>query len=90
MIRADLVEAVGLARLQDILDYHSSVQQAAQTAARAGVKTLILNHPVPAPTPDTEPEWVAQAAEHFGGTIVVARDLTTIDGSDPTKVDVPG
>ena len=89
VIRADLVEAVGLARLQDILDYHSSVQQAAQTAARAGVKTLILNHPVPAPAPDAEPEWVAQAAEHFGGTIVVARDLTTVDGSDPTKVDVP-
>jgi ribonuclease Z len=90
VVRADLIEAVGLARLVDVLDYHSSVQQAAQTAARAGVKTLILNHPVPAPPPEGEGEWVAQAAEHFGGTIVVARDLTTVDGSEPTKVDVPG
>jgi len=90
VVRRDLIEAVNLPRLLDVLDYHSSVQQAAQTAARAGVKTLILNHPVPAPPPEGEAEWVAQAAEHFGGTIVVARDLTTIDGAAPTEVVVPG
>lgn len=90
VVRRDLIEAVSLPRLLDILDYHSSVQDAAQTAARAGVQTLILNHPVPAPAPEAEAEWVAQAAEHFGGTVVVARDLTTVDGSAPTKVDVPG
>jgi ribonuclease Z len=89
VVRRDLIEAVNLARLLDVLDYHSSVQDAARTAARAGVKTLILNHPVPAPPPEGEAEWVAQAAEHFDGTVVVARDLTTIDGSEPTKVDVP-
>lgn len=90
VVRRDLIEAVNLPRLLDVLDYHSSVQQAAQTAARAGVKTLILNHPVPAPPPEGEAEWVAQAAEHFAGTIVVARDLTTIDGAAPTEVVVPG
>ncbi len=89
VVRADLIEAVGLARLLDVLDYHSSVQQAAQTAARAGVTTLILNHPVPAPPPEGEAEWIAQAAEHFAGTVVVARDLTTVDGADPTTVTVP-
>jgi ribonuclease Z len=89
VVRRDLIEAVDLPRLLDVLDYHSSVQDAAQTAARAGVQTLILNHPVPAPAPDAEPEWIAQAAAHFAGTIVVARDLTTIDGADPTNVGVP-
>ena len=34
VIREDLVRAVPSARLQDILDYHSTVEQAAQTAAR--------------------------------------------------------
>ena len=32
-IRKDVLEAVPLPRIQDILDYHSSVDQAAQTAA---------------------------------------------------------
>ena len=44
VIRADLVRRVPSPRLQDILDYHSTVEQAAQTAARAGVKTLVLTH----------------------------------------------
>jgi WD40 repeat protein len=34
-IRDDLVAAIPIQRLQDILDYHSSVSQAAQTASRA-------------------------------------------------------
>ena len=34
VIREDLVRAIPVPRLQDILDYHSSVEQAAQTAAR--------------------------------------------------------
>jgi ribonuclease Z len=41
------------------------------------VKTLILTHYVPAPPPGGLDEWVAQAAEHFGGEIVVGDDLTT-------------
>ena len=54
VIRADLVEAVPLQRLQDILDYHSSVEQAAQTATRGGVGTLVLTHYVPPMQPGTE------------------------------------
>ena len=34
-IRKDLVEQMPAQRIRDILDYHSSVQQAAATAARA-------------------------------------------------------
>jgi len=66
-------------RLQDVIDYHSSVAQAAQTAARAGVGTLVLTHQVPAPGPDDDEVWREQAAEHFGGRIVVGRDLVAVE-----------
>ena len=36
VLRRDLVEAIPVRALQDVLDYHSSVQDAADTAARAG------------------------------------------------------
>ena len=47
VIRKDLVEQMPVQRIRDILDYHSSVEQAAATAARAGVATLVLTHYVP-------------------------------------------
>ncbi|MBV9663022.1 MAG: MBL fold metallo-hydrolase, partial [Actinobacteria bacterium] len=78
VIRADLVKLIPNQRLQDILDYHSSVEQAAQTAARANVKTLVLTHYVPPLLPGQEDEWRAQAAAHFTGDIVLGDDLTTI------------
>jgi len=76
VIREDLVALVPSARLQDILDYHSTVAQAAQTAARAGVGTLVLTHYVPPMQPGQEDEWRAIAAEHFDGEIVLGDDLT--------------
>ncbi len=78
VVRPDLVEQIPAPRLQDILDYHSSCADAGRTAAAAGVGTLVLTHPVPPPGPGTEDEWVAQAAEHFDGEIVLAADLTTV------------
>ncbi|MFO7589590.1 MAG: MBL fold metallo-hydrolase [Acidimicrobiia bacterium] len=78
VLRADLVQNVPSARFQDILDYHSSCEDAGKTAARAGVGTLVLTHPVPPPAPGTEDEWVAQAAAHFDGEIVLAHDLWSI------------
>ena len=66
-------------RFLDILDYHSTVQQAGQTAARAGVGTLVLTHYVPAIQPGQEDEWRALAAEHFAGPIIVGPDLTTVE-----------
>jgi ribonuclease Z len=77
VIRADLVQLVPSQRLQDILDYHSSVEQAAQTATRAGVGTLVLTHYVPPMQPGQEDEWRAIAAAHFTGPIVLGDDLTT-------------
>jgi ribonuclease Z len=76
VIRADLVKAIPSPRLQDILDYHSTVEQAAQTATRAGVRTLMLTHYVPPLLPGDEEQWRALAAEHFKGTIVLGDDLT--------------
>jgi ribonuclease Z len=76
VIRADLVQAIPSQRLQDILDYHSTVEQAAQTATRAGVKTLVLTHYVPPLMPGAEDEWRALAAAHFAGSIVLGDDLT--------------
>jgi len=78
VIRADLVRAIPNARLQDILDYHSTVEQAAQTATRAGVKTLVLTHYVPPLQPGDEEAWRALAAAHFSGPIVLGDDLTVI------------
>lgn len=78
VVRRDLIELVGIPRLLDILDYHSSVEQAAQTAARAGVRTLVLTHYVPALLPGTEDEWRAQATAHFDGTVELGDDLLRV------------
>jgi ribonuclease Z len=79
VIREDLVRAIPVARLQDILDYHSSVEQAAQTASRGGVGTLVLTHYVPPLQPGTEDEWRALAATHFGGRIELGDDLHRVE-----------
>jgi ribonuclease Z len=80
VIRRDLVLAMPAQRLHDICDYHSTVEQAAQTAAGAGASTLVLTHLVPAPTTgDDEQQWQRLAEAHFGGTVVVGRDLTRVD-----------
>ncbi len=78
VIRRDLVELIPNDMIQDILDYHSGVVQAAQTAARVGTKRLVLTHMVPAPTPEQYPEWTALAAQHYDGEIIIGDDLTTI------------
>ena len=79
VIRDDLVRLVPNARFLDILDYHSTVEQAAQTATKAGVGTLVLTHYVPAMQPGQEDEWRSLAAAHFAGHIVLGDDLTAVD-----------
>jgi ribonuclease BN (tRNA processing enzyme) len=37
-----------------------------------------MTHMVPAPNPDQYPEWIALAAEHFDGEIILGDDLTTV------------
>ncbi len=79
VVRRDQIEALGLPRLLDVLDYHSSVQDAARTAARAGVGSLVLTHMVPPVQPGAEQEWIDQAQGEFGGVVVLSEDLTTIE-----------
>ena len=79
VVRRDLIEQIGLPRLTDVLDYHSSVPDAARTAERNGVRTLILTHLVPPPVPGTEQEWLDQAAANFNGHVVLASDLLTVE-----------
>jgi ribonuclease Z len=79
VIRADLVRTIPSPRLQDIVAYHSTIEQAAQTAARGGVATLVATHFVPPPAGDHKAQWRSAAAEHFGGTIILADDLTPIE-----------
>jgi len=79
VIRKDLVEQMPMQRIRDICGYHSSVEQAAQTATRAGVGILILTHYVPAIAPGQEDEWRALAAAHFERQIELGDDLHTVD-----------
>ena len=80
-VRRDLIETIAVPRMLDVLDYHSTIEQAADTATRLGVGTLVLTHLVPAPALDSPDEqaWADQAASGFDGEIVVARDLTAVD-----------
>lgn len=78
VVRRDLLEPIPNPMVQDILDYHSSLVDAAQTAARVGAERLVLTHMVPAPTPEQYPEWIARAQEHFDGEIIIGDDLTSV------------
>jgi ribonuclease Z len=79
VIRKDLVEQVPVQRLRDILDYHSSVEQAAATAERAGVGILVLTHYVPPMAQGQEEDWRARAATEFSRQIELGDDLHRVD-----------
>jgi ribonuclease Z len=79
VIRRSLIDAFPVRRLKDILTYHSAIEDAAATASRNRVSTLVLTHMVPAPFPGTEQEWVAEAEAVFSGTVLLASDLLRIE-----------
>ncbi|OBH86205.1 ribonuclease Z [Mycobacterium scrofulaceum] len=83
VIRKDIVGNIPQQRLQDICDYHSSVEEAAETAARAGVGTLVMTHYVPALVPGQEEQWRALAASRFGGRIELGDDLHRVEVNGP-------
>lgn len=74
-LRTDILGELPVQRLQDVCGYHSSVEQAAATAKRAGASILVLTHYVPAVTAESEPEWRARAAMEFDGTVELGNDL---------------
>jgi ribonuclease Z len=79
VIRKDIVAQIPQQRAKDICDYHSSVEQAAATAARAGVGTLVMTHYVPALVPGQEEQWRTLAASEFSGRIELGDDLHRVE-----------
>ncbi len=75
VIRKDIIANIPIQRLQDTLDYHSSPEEAAQTAERAGVGTLVLTHYVPTIPPGGGDDWRELAAQHFTGRVELGDDL---------------
>lgn len=78
-IRKDVIAEIPIQRMQDTLDYHSSPEEAAQTAQRAGVGTLVLTHYVPAFPPGGGDDWRELAAQHFSGRVELGDDLHRVD-----------
>ncbi|EAQ29661.1 metallo-beta-lactamase family protein [Erythrobacter sp. NAP1] len=60
---------------RDILDYHATPEEAAETAQAAGVRHLILSHLVP-PIPNAffYPAFLGDAEDAFDGKITVGED----------------
>jgi ribonuclease Z len=78
VIRSDIIANAPGERIRDVIDYHSDVRQAGETATRNGVKTLVLNHFVPPPPPGQEEIWATDARAVFDGEILVSHDLMKI------------
>jgi ribonuclease Z len=79
VVRKELIALVPAQRVKDICDYHSSVQEAAATASRAGVGTLVLTHYVPAIAPGQQDQWRELAATEFDGRIELGDDLHRVE-----------
>ena len=69
VIRKDIIRNAPMQRMRDTLEYHSSPEEAAQTAQRAGLSTLVLTHCVPAVRPGEADNWRKLAAAHFEGSV---------------------
>jgi len=57
---------------------HSPVEDVGRVAQQAGVKTLVLSHLTPGIDGIPDTTWHDEAAKHFTGEIVVARDLMVL------------
>jgi ribonuclease BN (tRNA processing enzyme) len=64
---------------EHLLASHTTTEQVGEVAAKARVKTLVLSHFVPGGFPFVRDEtWAADVRKHFGGRIVVGKDLLEI------------
>ncbi len=61
--------------MRDILDYHASPAQAADSARVAGVRMLVLSHVVPSmPSPYLNAAFLDGAEHRFDGPVIVGED----------------
>ncbi|HEX8945655.1 MAG TPA: MBL fold metallo-hydrolase [Gemmatimonadaceae bacterium] len=61
---------------RSILSHHTTAEEAGRVAAEAQVGTLVLSHLIPAEDPEvTEAMWSDAARKHFGGRVIVGKDL---------------
>ena len=64
---------------EHLLASHSVTEDVGKVAAAAGVKTLVLTHLVPSDDSSlTDDMWTEGVRKHFGGQVIVGRDLLEI------------
>jgi ribonuclease BN (tRNA processing enzyme) len=64
---------------QHLLASHTSAEDAGRVAQAAGVKLLVMSHLIPADDPTiTDQMWIDAARVHFGGPVIVGKDLLEI------------
>jgi len=64
---------------ESIMSHHTTAEEAGRVAQRAGIKTLVLSHFVPADDPAvTDEMWIDAARTHFRGSVIVGKDLMEI------------
>ena len=62
-----------------LMNSHTSTEDVGRIAEKAGVKTLVLSHLVPGDDSSiTDEQWAEDARKHFGGRIIVGKDLMEI------------
>ena len=65
---------------EHLLAAHTTTEDVGRIAAAAGVKKLVLSHLVPGDDPSiTDEMWTEGVRKHYGGPVVVARDLMTLE-----------
>ncbi len=61
--------------MHDVLDYHTTPEEAAEIAQGAGVKALVLNHIVPPlPSSGLDPVFLERAGQIYGGPLRIGAD----------------
>ncbi len=64
---------------RSIIAGQTSAEDVGRVAQAAGVKTLVLSHLIPADDPEvTDQMWIEAARVHFGGSVIVGKDLLEV------------